>query len=79
MGAWNYRIVRHGDGTLTLNEVHYEGGRPVAMTEDPAGFVASADEGPAGIVEALRLALKAAEKPVLDRQEILSAKGHWSR
>jgi hypothetical protein len=70
MNEWNYRIVRHGDGTLTLNEVHYRAGRPVAMTEDPAGFVASASEGPAGIVSALRLALKATRKPILDRDSL---------
>jgi hypothetical protein len=71
---WNYRIVRHhheGEEWFGLHEVHYENGRPIAVTENPITFVCDGDEGPKAIARALERALLDAEtRPVLDETEI---------
>ena len=66
--TWNYRIVRHPQGWLALHEVYYgEDGQPNGYTENPASFGANEDEGPAGIIAALEMALRdARERPVFD-------------
>ena len=68
--SWHYRVLRHPDGTLALHEVHGdERDRPHSYTEQPVGFVADAEEGLAGIVGALEMALRdARERPILDTQ-----------
>lgn len=66
---WNYRIVRYPDGrAFALHEVYYdENGKPLAMTVDPATFVAVAEDSPETVIEALKMALKDAENsPVFD-------------
>ena len=70
--SWNYRIVRYrSSGAFGLHEVYYNrAGEPVGMTQNPASFGADEDEGAAGIIEGLRLALKDAEtRPVLAEPE----------
>lgn len=66
--SWHYRVLRHPDGSLALHEVYCdEAGRPHSYTEQPACFVADVEEGLAGIVGALEMALKdARERPILD-------------
>jgi hypothetical protein len=68
MMSWNYRIVRYRNGALALHEVHYdEKGEPKYRTNEPTDFVCDADEGPAGIVASLEMALNdARDRPVLD-------------
>jgi hypothetical protein len=56
--SWNYRILRHQDGTLALHEVHYDQhGRPRAYTAEPTRFVVDADEGAEGLRASLERAL----------------------
>jgi hypothetical protein len=64
MTTWNYRIVKYNDGSgFGLHEVMYdEAGLAWAMTESPATFVASADDGAQEVVDALALALDDANK-----------------
>ncbi len=70
--VWNYRIVRHKKGHFALHEVYYdEDERPFGMTE-PIDFVADADEGPEGVINALEAALADAKAmPVLEYDEVL--------
>lgn len=65
--TWHYRVLRHLDGSLALHEVYCdEAGQPNGYTEQPVSFCADADEGPAGIIIALELALCDAKgRPVL--------------
>lgn len=69
---WNYRVLRHEDGTLALHEVFYdEDGKPSMYTNDPISFAVDADEGLSALTEALERALHdARERPVLDVSEI---------
>lgn len=63
MGTWNYRIIDHGDH-LALHEVHYDDdGKPVGYTAEATSFVADPEEGRAGIISSLRMALGDAENP----------------
>ena len=66
--TWNYRIVRHPQSWLALHEVYYgEDGQPNGYGENPASFGANEDEGTAGIIRALEMALRdARERPVFD-------------
>lgn len=70
--SWNYRVIRHEDGTLALHEVYYdEAGTPVMYTVEPANFAVDADEGLSDLIAALETALRdAKERPVLNAQEI---------
>jgi hypothetical protein len=66
--SWNYRIVKRCDGSYGLHEVFYDdASAPRAMTERPIHFETNAEEGPAGIVASLEMALKdARERPVFE-------------
>lgn len=66
--TWNYRILRHENGDLSLHEVYYfDDGRPRAYTADPISFFSDAEHGPGEIVTSLERALRdAKERPVLD-------------
>jgi hypothetical protein len=75
--SWSYRIVCYrNDEGFGLHEVHYdEAGLPWGMTENPAGFACAVDEGPAGVLDSLKLALAdATSRPVLDVPEIWPGK-----
>ena len=76
--TWNYRVVRHPDGTLALNEAYYDdAGALKAATAEPISFVADPDEGLDGIVRSLEMAFADAKRhPVLDWTEIPGAAGH---
>jgi len=73
--TWNYRIVKYRNGSgYGLHEVFYDDrDRPITMTDDPIGFAAEPEEGPEGVVESLRMALRAVENvrsiPPLDEPE----------
>jgi hypothetical protein len=74
--SWNYRIVRYRNGEgFGLHEVFYDDfGLPWGMTENPAKFVCSTDEGPAGINDSLLVArVDAIQRPVFDEPE----EGKW--
>jgi hypothetical protein len=79
--TWNYRVVRHPDGTLTLHEAYYDdAGRLKAATAGPISFVADPDEGLDGIVRSLEMALADANRhPVLDWAEIPGAPDRGGR
>jgi hypothetical protein len=65
--TWNYRVLRHPDGSLSLHEVYYEAGRPVRYTADPVYFAVDEDEGLAGLRADLERALSDVKKrPILD-------------
>jgi len=75
--SWNYRIIHHPDGHYALHEVFYDNsGRPTAMTEEPVAFIADAEEGPRGVVEALRIALADAQgRTPLPAQSVIGHEG----
>jgi hypothetical protein len=64
---WNYRAVRHPDGTLLIHEVYYESGHPIAMTENGAAVLGET-------VGELRCVLAMMEQglaqPILDQASI---------
>ena len=73
--TWNYRIVRHADGNLALHEVYYDdSGWPTNRTAEPISFACDAEEGTAGIISSLQMALRDARQPVLDDAEIFDAR-----
>lgn len=68
---WNYRIVRHADGSLALYETYYDDdGRPHSRTAEPTTFGCDADEGTEELVASLERATHDARQPVLDDAEI---------
>ena len=72
---WDYPQpsgTRYDDGDVGLHEVYYDDqGTPVMMTEQPVGFVASAEEGAQGLIRSLELALQDAQnRPILDSRDI---------
>lgn len=74
--TWNYRIVHHHqpEEWFGLHEVFYTGGRPTAMTVNQVTFACDGEEGPEGIIQALKMALAdATGRPVLDEAEIPGA------
>lgn len=73
--TWHYGIVRHGDSSLGLHEIYCdEAGRPNGYF--PATFVANEEEGRAGIVGALEMALHdARERPIFDPGDTADAHG----
>ena len=66
--TWSYRIMKHSDGWLGLHEVFYDDdGKVNGWTEEAVKFVAWEDEGPAGIIKSLEMALADAKNlDVLD-------------
>ncbi len=66
--TWHYRVLRHKDGCLALHEVYCdETGQPDGCTVEPVHIGAHPDEGLAGVIGSLEMALKdARERPVLD-------------
>lgn len=62
--GWNYRIILHDNDPdptrhwMGLHEVYYDDdGRPNSWTETAVEFVCDAEEGTAGIIDSLNLAL----------------------
>jgi hypothetical protein len=40
MGHWNYRVLKHSDGTVAIHEVFYgDDGKPHSCSAEPTGFV----------------------------------------
>jgi hypothetical protein len=67
--SWNYRVIRHEDGSHALHEVYYdEAGAPSVYSERPCGFVGDTLDD---LLASLDLARKAAlERPILDAQDL---------
>lgn len=71
MGHWNYRVLRHVDGSFAVHEVHYgDDGKPHACTEEPTGFVGDS-------LDDLRSALALAERGL--REKILDYESFGSK
>ena len=74
--SWNYRIVRYPKNQgFGLHEVHYdEDGKPWGVSKDATTFACDVEEGVAGIIQSLQMAIDAAkEHPVFDPPK----KGKW--
>ncbi len=70
MRHWNYRVLRHSDGTLAIHEVHYEDvDRPTGCTVNPASFVG---DDVAELRRVLELATCALDEEVLDFATVVS-------
>lgn len=69
--SWNYRVIKFDDH-YALHEVYYDaGGKVTAYTERPADFGSDEEEGVAGIVASLEMALSDAQKrPVLMKSDL---------
>jgi hypothetical protein len=69
--SWHYRVLRHPDGSLALHEVFCDkAGKPQSYTDKPIGFGADEEEGLAGIIGGLEMALKdARERPILNMDQ----------
>lgn len=65
-GAWDYRILAHGEGFhFEIHEVYYDGqGKPIGYTENS---VVSADDAE-GIAWVLDKMKEAAQKPILSAE-----------
>ena len=73
--SWNYRIIRHGNGSYALHEVYYDDyGNPEMYTTEPITFVADSDEDPGVIARMLAQAqLDVLSLPVLDQSDFPAA------
>jgi hypothetical protein len=61
---WNYRLMRHSDGTLAVHEVYYdEAGDVEGWAHEPTNFVGETRQD---VHNALQWALQDIEAPVLD-------------
>lgn len=72
--TWNYRVVRHRDPTeeqgwiVSIHEVFYdEQGKPVLMSEQPAGVVSSTVMGLSEVLSTLRQAF---DLPILNAEDL---------
>ena len=72
--TWNYRVVRHRDPTeeqgwiVSIHEVFYdEQGKPVLMSEQPAGVVSSTVIGLSEVLSTLRQAF---DLPILNAEDL---------
>jgi YD repeat-containing protein len=71
---WNYRIVRHESGDLSLHEVYYDAdGKPTSMTAEPVTFACHAEEGREGIIKSLEMALHCAKE-----HDLFVPPPHWA-
>lgn len=70
--TWNYRVIRHPDGSHAVHEVYYdENGRPKAATVRPVSLTIPDDAEFSELIWMLETALKdAKERPVLAAEEI---------
>ena len=75
--TWNYRLIHHDIATpqyqwIGLHEVYYDhDGKPKSWTEKAITFVCDAEEGSAGLVRSLEMALKdARDRPMLLESEL---------
>lgn len=73
MNTWNYRVIRHEDGSLGIHEVHYENGVPHSMTADPTGAMSVPDNVGDATIDGLRDVLysmrRALGEPILHAKD----------
>lgn len=63
MGHWNYRVLRHHDGSLAIHEVFYDGdGKPESCSKGPTGFVGDSLDELASVLKRAERALR--EEPL---------------
>ena len=73
MGHWNYRVMRHADGSVAIHEVHYDdNGEPHAWTLEPTGFSGDSIEE---LRSALALAERGLQEKILDHESFSSKPG----
>jgi hypothetical protein len=73
MGHWNYRVLKHSDGSFAIHEVFYDDrGKPDSCSEEPTGFVGDSLEDLNG---ALDLARRGLQEAVLDYESFGSKTG----
>jgi hypothetical protein len=73
MGHWNYRVLRHTDGSIAIHEVHYDdSGKPHACTEEPTGFAGDSLEE---LRSELALAERGLQEKILDYESFNSKTG----
>ena len=65
---WNYRVVKHGDGTFAIHEVKYKDGNIIAVAEQKEIPMAFSFEELRG--ELRRMFIDALGKPVLEFDNI---------
>ena len=64
MGYWNYRVLRHSDGSVAIHEVFYDDrGKPHRCSAEPTGFISESVEG---LTSTLELARRALAEQVLE-------------
>jgi hypothetical protein len=66
---WNYRVMRHTDGTLAIHEVFYDDGEevPNGCTVDPVGVLGDDIGDLEATLDVMRLSLL---RPVLEYEAI---------
>jgi hypothetical protein len=79
--TWNYRLILHDTNVdaeahwIGLHEVYYDGERIKSWTENAVPFECYADEGAAGLINSLQMALRDAQKhPMLLESELCQGK-----
>lgn len=66
--TWNYRVIRHYDGTLALHEVFYTDTGMVNMySENPTSFLSDSIEGLSSVLEMAKAALS---KSIIDIKDL---------
>jgi hypothetical protein len=66
---WNYRLIKHSDGTFGLYEVYYDDvGNVETYTTEPCSFVS---DTPESMRDILNMAAEALTKPVLNMEDLL--------
>lgn len=61
MSHWNYRALKHPDGTVAIHEVFYgEDGKPDSCSAEPTGFVGDS-------LEDLKSNLELAKRGLVER------------
>ena len=74
MRHWNYRVIKHWDGTLQIHEVHYDAdGRnngaeiAVSMSEKPSVVIGDDVDEMKSVIEKMKEAL---DKPALSAKDM---------
>lgn len=64
---WNYRVIKHNDGSLAIHEVFYTENKPTSMTVCAVGIVGDDAVELASVIEQMKEEL---DKNVLDANSL---------
>lgn len=66
--TWNYRVMRHADGSIAMHEVYYDdNGKPEHWSKEPTTFIGDGDDALEQLICGLETAAKdARQRPILD-------------